>query len=149
MNAQWVRQWVAALGQSQVTARDLQKRFGGELRAQPPNQALLRWTSGDAELAELVLGKDRDPEAPVIRVTLILKPQCPLSLGSLVEEFGRYETVPEEREKPAPAELVSFGRITQLAEGIEILLRARVSRPASPASRVRSVLLVRSAVEPK
>lgn len=148
MNAQWVRQWVVSLGQSQVTARNLQERFGGELRAQPPNQALLRWSSGDAERAELVLAGDRDPEAPVVRVTLILKPQCALSLGALAEEFGPYEKVHEEREKPAPADLVSFGWIRQPAEGVEILLRARVSRPLTPLSCVRSLLLVRSPLQP-
>lgn len=147
MNIQWVRQWVASLGESQVTARDLQERFGGELRAQPPNQALLRWSSGDAERAELVLAKDRDPEAPVVRVTLIFNPQCALNLGALAEEFGRYEVVPEDTEKAAPAELVSFGWIRRPAEGVEILLRARVSRPLTPLSRVRSLLLVRSPLQ--
>ncbi len=145
MNAQWVRQWVVALGQSEVRSRELQQRFGGELRPQPPNQAELSWKTGEAERAELVLAADHDPEAPVVRATLILRAQTGLTLGALAEEFGRWEAVPEDREKPAPAELISFGWLPGAAQGVQVLLRARVARPPGSVSRVRSVILVRSA----
>lgn len=144
MDVQWVRQWVAALAEPQTTARDLQRRFGGELKARPPNQAELRWATGDAEMAELVLSEDHRPQSPVVRANLVFRPQSRLTLGALAEEFGAYQTVPEDRKVPAPAELVSFGWMPQAAKGAEILLRARVTRPASAASAVRSLNLVRS-----
>lgn len=144
MDGQWVRQWVAALAGPQTTARELQRRFGGDLKALPPNQAELRWASGEAELAELVLAEDHQPHSAVVRVNLVFRPESRLTLAALAQEFGRYQITPEDSETPAPAELVSFGWIPQGGPGVEVLVRARVTRPVTSASLVRSVNLVRA-----
>jgi hypothetical protein len=115
----------------------------------PPNQETLIGAAGsEFGQTELVYSADNSPGAPVKRLNLMLAESSRLTLGELAAKAGRWDIVPPEH-RPAPAELVRFANVSAPRMGVDVILTARVDRPVTADSKVRSIQLTRSVYSPK
>ncbi len=129
-----LQSWIKALSSSEVTAKGLQRRFGGRLESIPPNQFSLHLRSRGIAFAEIVLSEDHQPGARPSSVNLVLAEAADLRLGDLEGLLGAAAHVTELHRKPTAR--VEFERRAS-APGIR--LGARVELPPSGNAKVRSV----------
>jgi hypothetical protein len=115
----------------------------------PPNQeSLIGAAVADFGQTELVYSADNAPGTPVKKLNLMLSESSRLTLGELAARAGRWDVVPAEH-RPAPAELVRFANISAPRMGVDVILTARVDRPVTADSKVRSIQMTRSVYSPK
>lgn len=140
VNDNAIKQWLALFCEANKSVKDFHQVLGGRLEPMPPNQAVLNFDTGLIKEADFVLSRDHDLTAPPMMLDLILAPKADLRLKELEALWGRSDFVDEDVKRPRPADLVRFKKITCNHRGdTEILMQARVEKPATRNSYVRSI----------
>lgn len=143
MEIRFLQDLARVLINSQATRNDVMPLIDGDVESMPPNQIHINLKGKNGiNSVDLVFSEDNDPTAPVKIVIVSQGSSSNLRLKDLQSSFGHWEITGEER-RPGATELVTFAR--KATSGIDLLISARVKRPASEDAQVTSVQFVRTA----